>query len=33
MLAESFIRTAERTPFEYMVKPLKDQINRAFRER
>ncbi len=33
MLADGFIRTAERTPFEYMVKPLKDQFSRAFRER
>jgi HlyD family secretion protein len=33
MLADSFIRTADRTPFEYLVKPLKDHYNRAFRER
>jgi HlyD family secretion protein len=33
MMADSFIKTAERTPFEYMVKPLKDQFYRAFRER
>jgi HlyD family secretion protein len=33
MMAESFIRTGERTPFEYMLKPLKDQFGRAFRER
>jgi HlyD family secretion protein len=33
MLAESFIKTAERTPFAYMVQPLKDQFARAFRER
>ncbi len=33
MQAESYIQTSERTPFEYMVKPLKDQFNRAFRER
>jgi HlyD family secretion protein len=33
MMAEAYIQTTERTPFEYMVKPLKDQFNRAFRER
>jgi HlyD family secretion protein len=33
MLAESFIKTVDRTPFEYMVRPLKDQFARAFRER
>jgi HlyD family secretion protein len=33
MIAESFIRTKDRTPFEYMIRPLKDQIDRAFRER
>jgi HlyD family secretion protein len=33
MMAESFIRTTDRTPFEYMIRPLKDQIARAFRER
>jgi HlyD family secretion protein len=33
MQAESYIQTTERTPFEYMMKPLKDQFNRAFRER
>jgi HlyD family secretion protein len=33
MQAESYIQTSERTPFEYMMKPLKDQFNRAFRER
>jgi HlyD family secretion protein len=33
MLAEAYIRTADRTPFEYIIKPLKDQIDRAFRER
>jgi HlyD family secretion protein len=33
MLAESFIRTKDRTPFEYMIRPLQDQIYRAFRER
>jgi HlyD family secretion protein len=33
MLAEGFIRTKDRTPFEYIIRPLKDQFNRAFRER
>jgi HlyD family secretion protein len=33
MQADSFIRTAERTPFQYMMKPLTDQFSRAFRER
>jgi HlyD family secretion protein len=33
MQAESYIQTTERTPFEYIMKPLKDQFNRAFRER
>jgi HlyD family secretion protein len=33
MQAESYIQTSERTPFEYIMKPLKDQFNRAFRER
>jgi HlyD family secretion protein len=33
MQAEVFVRTEDRTPFEYIVKPLKDQIARAFRER
>lgn len=33
MQAEVFVQTAERTPFEYLVKPLKDQMQRAFRER
>ncbi len=33
MMAEAYIQTTERTPFEYMMKPLKDQFNRAFRER
>jgi HlyD family secretion protein len=33
MQAEVFIQTAERTPFEFMLKPLKDQFHRAFRER
>jgi HlyD family secretion protein len=33
MQAESFIQTTERTPLQYMMKPLMDQINRAGRER
>jgi HlyD family secretion protein len=33
MMAESYIRTVDRTPFEYMIRPLQDQFNRAFRER
>jgi HlyD family secretion protein len=33
MQAEAYIQTATRTPFEYLLKPLKDQFNRAFRER
>jgi HlyD family secretion protein len=33
MQTESYIQTSERTPFQYIIKPLKDQFNRAFRER
>ncbi|MCK0206707.1 HlyD family type I secretion periplasmic adaptor subunit [Starkeya koreensis] len=33
MQAEVFVRTLDRTPFEYLVKPLRDQVARAFRER
>jgi HlyD family secretion protein len=33
MVAESYIRTVDRTPFEYIIRPLKDQIDRAGRER
>lgn len=33
MQAEVFVRTQDRTPLQYMVKPLQDQIARAFRER
>ena len=33
MQAEVFVRTDDRTPLEYIVKPLKDQIAKAFRER
>lgn len=32
MPAEAMIQTGERTAFSYLVKPLSDQINRAFRE-
>jgi HlyD family secretion protein len=32
MPAEAFIQTGERTALSYFVKPLSDQINRAFRE-
>ena len=32
MPAEAFIQTSERTALSYLVKPLTDQINRAFRE-
>ena len=33
MQADVFIKTEDRTPLEYLVKPLKDQIKKAFRER
>lgn len=33
MQAEVFVLTEERTPLEYLVKPLSDQIAKAFRER
>jgi HlyD family secretion protein len=33
MQAEAFLQTAQRTPLEYLAKPLLDQFNRAFRER
>lgn len=32
MPAEAFVQTGERTALSYLVKPLSDQINRAFRE-
>jgi len=32
MQAEVFVQTHERTPFEYLIKPLKDQFARTFRE-
>jgi HlyD family secretion protein len=33
MPAEVFIRTHDRTPLDYLLKPLREQISRAFRER
>jgi HlyD family secretion protein len=33
MQAEAFIQTNNRTPLQYLVKPLRDQIARTFRER
>jgi HlyD family secretion protein len=33
MQADVFVRTEDRTPLEYLVKPLRDQIAKAFRER
>ena len=33
MPAEIFIRTRERTPLQYLLKPLNEQVSRAFRER
>jgi HlyD family secretion protein len=33
MQAETFLQTAERTPFQYLMKPLMDQFHRAFKER
>ena len=33
MPAELFIQTHERTPLEYLLKPLQEQISRTFRER
>jgi HlyD family secretion protein len=32
MPVEAFIRTGDRTPLEYLVKPMADYFNRAFRE-
>ncbi|MCF6303307.1 MAG: HlyD family type I secretion periplasmic adaptor subunit [Devosiaceae bacterium] len=32
MPADSYIRTDERTPLDYIIKPLADQIQRAFKE-
>jgi membrane fusion protein, type I secretion system len=33
MPAEIFIKTGERTLASYLIKPLRDQIRHAFRER
>jgi HlyD family secretion protein len=33
MPAEVYIRTEERTPLDYLLKPLHEQIARTFRER
>ena len=32
MPVEVYIQTAERTPIEYLVKPISDYFNRAWRE-
>ena len=32
MQAEVFVEVNERTPFEYLSKPLMEQVARAFRE-
>ena len=32
MPVEAFLKTADRTPLEYLVKPLADYFNKAFRE-
>ena len=33
MQAEALIKTVDRTPLEYLIKPLHDQMSRAMRER
>lgn len=33
MQADVFVKTEDRTPFEFIVKPLRDQIAKSFRER
>lgn len=33
MFADVFIKTDDRTPFQYLTRPLMDQLTRAFRER
>lgn len=33
MQAEVFVQTEDRTPFQYIIRPLRDQIAKAFRER
>jgi HlyD family secretion protein len=32
MQAEVYVQTHDRTPLQYFIKPLQDQIARAFRE-
>jgi HlyD family secretion protein len=32
MPVEAFIRTADRTPFNYLIRPLSDYIARTFRD-
>jgi len=32
MPVEAFIRTEDRTPLSYLIKPFTDYLNRAFRE-
>lgn len=32
MQADVFVRTEDRTPFEFILKPLRDQFEKAFRE-
>ena len=32
MPVEAFLKTADRTPLEYLVKPLADYFDKAFRE-
>jgi HlyD family secretion protein len=33
MPAEAFIQTRERSPIDYLLQPLTDQVARTFRER
>jgi HlyD family secretion protein len=33
MPAEAFVQTQSRTPLAYLLKPLREQMARAFRER
>ncbi|KQU50599.1 hypothetical protein ASG72_12030 [Bosea sp. Leaf344] len=33
MQADVFVQTEARTPLQFIVKPLRDQIEKAFRER
>jgi HlyD family secretion protein len=32
MPVEAFVKTGDRTVMSYLMKPLSDQVNRAFRE-